>query len=87
VKWEDISYIFSSKVRLRTLISLSKNQRTPKQLSEELLFALSHISRALKELQEKELVICLTPERRKGRFYQITEKGKNVLAQIKKILD
>jgi predicted transcriptional regulator len=42
----------------------------------------STVSRAILELMEKELVECLTPDQRMGRYYRITETGKNVIDVI-----
>ncbi len=69
-------------MRLKILTSLSKSQKTPKQLSEEYKIAISHISRALKELEIKEIIRCLTPTRRKGKFFIISPKGKKILEKI-----
>ena len=38
----------------------------------------------MKELEDKELIKCLTPERRKNKFYEITEFGKELLDFISK---
>ncbi len=81
--WETVSYVMASKIRIGVLVSLKENRaKTPSQLAEELGSHLSHVSRALKELNEKGLIICLTPNVRKNKLYSITEKGKSVLKVI-----
>lgn len=52
---------------------------TPTDLAEELDTHIQTISRALVELVERELVNCLTPDAKKYRYYEITEKGRDVM--------
>lgn len=83
--WKTLSYVFSSELRLKTLLELSKTKYTPKQLSVSLNQPISHVSKTLKELRTKGLVECLTPNRRKARFYSITRHGNQVLDEINKL--
>jgi len=85
--WEILSYVFSSELRLKTLVELSKSKYTPKQLSLSLKQPISHVSKALKELKVKGLVECLTPSRKKARLYSITRNGNQVLDEINKLTD
>jgi len=82
IEWETISFVMASKIRLQVLISLKKGVKTPKMLSTDLNSYLSHVSRALKQLSERGLVECLTPDVRKNKFYGITEEGKQILIAI-----
>lgn len=77
---EILRFIISSKHREAILEVLAEaGELTPTQLSQELEVVLSQISRTLKELQDKNLVDCKTPEAKKDRIYQITEKGRKIL--------
>jgi predicted transcriptional regulator len=80
--WNMISFILASKVRLKALVALSKSASTPSNISKELHIQASQISVVLRELMEKGLIKCLTPERRKGKLYKITERGKRVLNEV-----
>ncbi len=80
--WEDISFINSSSYRRRILEKLDK-PKTPSYLSKELSINKTHISRALSELIERKLIICLTPESRKSKIYTISEYGKEILEKQK----
>ena len=82
IDWDLLSYVISSSLRFRVLITLNKRVFTPKQLSEELDVQMSRISTVLKELVEKDLVTCLTPQQRKGKLYAITERGRKLLKEI-----
>ena len=85
--WEIVSYVFSSELRLKTLLELSKSKYTPKQLALSTKQPISHVSKALKELSRKGLVECLTPSRKKARLYSITKLGNQVLDEINKLTD
>lgn len=41
-----------------------------------------NISRALKELEDRDLIECLTPEKTTWKKYILTDKGKNVLEKL-----
>jgi DNA-binding PadR family transcriptional regulator len=43
----------------------------------------NHISKVLSELKAHELVECINPEVRKGRLYRLTEKGDDVVKNLK----
>jgi ArsR family transcriptional regulator, cadmium/lead-responsive transcriptional repressor len=74
-----------ARVRKATLVSLEDGPKTPSNIAGITGEHLSHISRALKELSEKQLVECMTPERSKNRIYQITQKGKELIIELRKM--
>lgn len=80
--WEECSYVIRGKNRRRVFLAL-ETLKTPTQLSDELKIHLSHVSRALGELESKKLVVCLTPAEKVGRIYRLTERGKRVLKMVK----
>ena len=75
--WDLISFV-QGKTRKACLYELLFSERTPKMIAKKTGETLSHISRALSELEEKKLVECLTPNNSKNRFYGITEEGKAI---------
>jgi len=83
--WNSISFVMSGKLRFRILIELKNSQKTPSNLASSLKVPRSHISKTLKELEDRDLIVCLTPERRKMKFYTITNKGKKILNEISKL--
>lgn len=85
INWDLISYVISSTLRFKLIIELNKEEKIPSKLSEILKVPISHISKTLSDLEEKDLVKCLTPSRRKGRFYSITPSGVKVLSEINKL--
>ena len=83
-KWEDVSFVISSSYRIRILKSLS-TPKTPSKLSSELDINKTHISRALSELEERNMIECLTPSSRKGKIYKISILGKEILSNASKL--
>ena len=79
--WSDFSFVASSGYREKTLRALAEGPKLPKQLSLDTSFRIAHVSRALRELRERGLVECLTPERKaRGRVYGITANGSGLIA-------
>jgi len=78
-----LGFVMSGKYRVKTLEKLKENNfSTPTQISSHLEISLSQASRTLLQLQEKGLVECTTPDRKKGRIYRITDKGISVIKEL-----
>lgn len=76
VDWDDISFVLSSTYRKAVLKQLTVAPATPSQIANRRDISISHVSRALGGLQEREIVELLVSEdRRKGRFYGVTDRG------------
>ncbi|WP_254273272.1 ArsR family transcriptional regulator [Haloarcula marina] len=83
IMWDDVSYVISSEYRIATLRRLATGPATPSKIAADTDIAIAHISRALQELREHDLVELLVSEqRRKGRVYGPTEVGDRVWTQI-----
>ncbi len=80
--WETVGFLLSSEIRREVLRTLNEGRSTPSHISTILHEPISHVSHALKELQDRKLAICLTPDRKKGRLYQITTLGEGVLREL-----
>ena len=83
--WDSISFITSGSLRFKILTELLNKTSTPSDLSTKLKIPISHISSTLKGLLENELIECLTPDRRRNKFFQMTKKGEKILDEINKI--
>ena len=68
------------------LLLISKARVTPGQIVRKTGMYESHVSRTLKELLEKKLVICENPKERRFKFYRITKLGKDVVKEVEKLL-
>jgi predicted transcriptional regulator len=82
MSWNDVSYVIASKTRKAILLRL-ETPRTPTFLSKELNVNLANISRALAELEDKSIVVCLTPHQKVGKIYSLTKKGDEIIEKIK----
>ncbi|QIO24218.1 winged helix-turn-helix domain-containing protein [Haloarcula sp. JP-L23] len=78
-QWDDVSFVISSRYRVGTLHRLAEGPATPSLISDETGHSIAHISRALQELRDVDLITLLVSEdRRKGRVYGITDAGTDV---------
>lgn len=73
----------SSEYRKNICLALEERPLTPKQLSERFSIALSHVSNTLKDLEENDLVKCLTPNKRKYKLYELSESGEELLHEMR----
>ncbi|MDE1867903.1 MAG: helix-turn-helix transcriptional regulator, partial [Thaumarchaeota archaeon] len=77
MSWDEVSFIIASKTR-KAVISRLETPRTPTFLAKDLDLNLANISRAITELEDKGIVVCLTPQQKVGRIYSLTKKGKDI---------
>jgi len=80
--FDSFDFVLSSETRFRILSFLSRSASTPTQLAKEVEKHLSHISRALRELESKELVVCSSPRNAKPRVYYLTPEGDRLLREV-----
>lgn len=83
-KWNLIGFIKVSPVRYAVLKTLEEKFLMPMEISRLTNFTPSQVSNALHGLKEKELVICKNEEVKKGRIYQNTPLGSELLEIIDK---
>lgn len=81
MNWDDISFIYRGKHRIK-ILELLKILRTPTQLKKETNLHFNVVSRTIIELEKGSFIACLNPKQKLGRFYQITQKGKEVLKKL-----
>ncbi len=79
MSWDDVGFVKSSKHRIKILSILSTRPMLPTEISSTLGIHISQVTRSLIELENRDLVKCITPNLRKGRLYVITEQGKKVI--------
>lgn len=77
--WEETGFVISSGYRMSVLRQLSDGPETPSGLAEASDLHVSHVSRALRRLRDRDLVDLMVPEdTRKGRVYAATDAGRDV---------
>lgn len=82
--WDMLSFA-KGRTRRLCLEALSSGPRMPEMIAKSSGEHLSHVSRALRELMEKELVECVTPKANKNRIYKLTKKGNITLKGLKEM--
>jgi len=80
---ESIAYIKLSKHREKVFLNIEKKLKIPSEISKETGLKIDDVSRALRGLKSKNLVICLNETDKRARLYELTSKGKSVLKYIK----
>ena len=75
-------YVIISSYRTKIVSMLNNRPLTPKQLSIQTKIHLSHVSNALMQLQNEEILYCVNPERNKGRIYRLTDLGEWIANRI-----
>lgn len=79
VDWDAVGFIRSSGYREAVLEALEDGPETPKDLAQSSDVGIAHVSRALGEMRDRDVVELLVDEdTRKGRIYALTEKGEEV---------
>lgn len=83
-----LTFLNMSKNRMKVFKTFKENEiLTAKQISEITQININTVSKSLKQLKEKELLIILNPNARAYRKYKLTKKGKkknNKISKIKK---
>ena len=77
-----ISYIKSSKYRTNIILILSENIMTPKDIQGKLNIRINHVSMYLKELRDMGIIVCLNDDAKKGRLYQLSEYGNELIKYL-----
>ncbi len=75
---ELVAYVKASEYRKEIIRFLLYDLKTPKEIGDRIDVRTNHISNILADLRRQDLVICATPNVRKGRLYKLTEKGNRV---------
>jgi len=85
--WKRVSLILGSPLSRKILETLDSSDKplAPLQISKKADIARSNVSTKLGALMKENLVVCINPDARKWRFYEITKEGKAALNEIKKM--
>lgn len=82
--WDTISFVKGSPHRIK-LLDLLETPKTPTELHKGLGISLSHTSQLIRQLQDRSLIECLSPQRTKARLYKRTELGTDALTQARQL--
>lgn len=77
---DDIGFIKSGKYRIELMVLLKNGiLATAIEMAGKIGVYLSQVSRTFSKVEEKGVISCTTPNRKKGRIYRLTERGIKVL--------
>jgi len=82
-----LGFVALSKRRREILSRLQKQTISQHELRKLTNMYKSHISRTLKELSERKLVLCVNPKDKAFKFYRITPLGKRTMKEVERIMD
>ena len=82
--WKLIGFIKVSQIRYQTLKTLETDFLMPSEIAKSTGFRTTQISNAIRDLKEKDPVICMNESARKGRIYQNTDLGLEILKRLDK---
>ena len=85
--YNEIGFLKAEKYRIPILRILGKTKCISSEITEKMGIDFPHVSRTLSELEKYGLIICDTPNRKKGRIYAITEKGITALDELGENID
>ena len=80
---KEMSYVKISQYRMKVMKSLESDVKIPTVIAKDSEIRPNHISKVLAELKSHELVECINPEVRKGRLYRLTDKGDEIVKNLK----
>lgn len=85
--WDLLGFITASKYRRAAVAGLVESRAsTPSALADSSDCDIAHISRALGELRERDLVELLVDEdTKKGRLYGLTDAGREIAEELDKV--
>lgn len=76
--WDTYGFVSASQYRIDVLQAL-ENPKVPSAISDDIDVQISHVSRTLSELRDKDMVALLVDEdRKKGRVYGRTAMGEKM---------
>ena len=78
-----VSYIKRSKNRLKVVYIIDDSFKMPSEIAKEMDLRINQISAILSELKKEDIVVCINEHEKVGRFYKLTDTGKEALTIIK----
>lgn len=80
-----IGFLKISKTRQKILNCLGDNYMMPSEIASKTGLGTTQVSNSLTGLKKRKIVECVNENDKKGRLYEITPTGKEVLKHLKKI--
>lgn len=78
-----IGFLKISETRQKILDCLEDNYMMPSEIASKTGLGTTQVSNSLADLKSRKLVECVNEEDKKGRLYEVTDIGKEVLEHLK----
>lgn len=78
-----LAFVRSSKHRENILIFIDDEIKIPTEIAKNINISSKHISNYLGELKERNIIRCLNEKDKRGRLYELTPLGKEILKYLK----
>ncbi|MEM3113084.1 MAG: MarR family transcriptional regulator [Candidatus Pacearchaeota archaeon] len=78
-----LSFILRGERRKAILLCLNKPM-IPKEIADSCKVSIHNVSKPLKELVDRGLIVCKNPNDKFYRFYELTNKGRDILKELDK---
>ncbi len=78
-----LSFVLRGERRKAILLCLDK-PKIPKEIGECCKVSIHNVSKSLKELVDRGLIVCKNPQDKFYRFYELTKRGKEILKELNK---
>ena len=87
--WDLLSFLQMSKNRKQAIRIISKSEwpLMPKEVTDGMDTGFNSVSRAMRELEQRNLLKCVNPDAPHHRRYMLTKKGEEVLKVLEEIED
>ena len=77
-----LSFVKSSKHRENILRFIGDEIKIPTEIARNINISSKHISKYLGELKDKDIVVCLNENDKRGRLYKLTAIGSEILKYL-----
>ena len=78
-----LSFILRGERRKAILMCLDKPM-IPKEIAQKCNVSIHNVSKSLRELVNRGLIVCKNPNDKFYRFYELTKKGREVIKELNK---
>ena len=83
IDWELYGWVARGKQR-RMIINALDRPKIPSDIKRDTKLSITHVSKILRLFKEKGIAVCLNPDSRTGKVYDLTEMGRKIRSEIAK---
>jgi len=79
---DKLGFVRASRYRNNILLFVGDNVKKPSEIANSVDVSDKNVSRYLKDLKDKHLMVCLNENAKMGRLYKLTDEGKELLEHL-----